>query len=508
MSLRARLVAALVLLMTLGLGVFGGTMYGLYSHSQYDDLRSQLSQSVPLVGVQLARQADVSLPQGFLGTRGQAGRTDGKRPPGGGGHTGGPGYYGHRPGGRGKPPVIVAQGTFGELIGPTGRTLATVEEGKGTSTPHIPSSWLAQKSASYRRVSATSGSSQWLAYLGPRATSGYRVVVAVPTGAVTRALHRLVVIEAIGGASLLLVLSVGAGLVLRRGLSPIEVMASTARRITSGELSQRVEGVPHGTEVGQLASAFNTMLDEIQAAFSQRDATEDRLRQFLADASHELRTPLTSIQGFAELSRLGTDKPHVDQATILRRIEEEAARMRVLVEDLLLLARLDQVRAGERKPVDLAVLAADACSDAVAADPHRPVTLDAAAPVVVLGDRDHLRQALANLVSNALKHTPEGSALEVGARLDQGQAVLAVRDHGAGLDAGALEHAFERFWRRDSARSGTGAGLGLSIVAAVATEHGGRVTAANAPGGGAVFILRLPLALEGERLEAQAQQAA
>ena len=190
----------------------------------------------------------------------------------------------------------------------------------------------------------------------------------------------------------------------------------------------------------------------IQRAFTQRDATEERLRQFLADASHELRTPLTSIQGFAELFRLGTDDPRMSTATIMRRIEEESARMKGLVEDLLLLARLDQVRRSERAPVDLSVLAADACSDAIAADPERPVTLAAPQPVVVLGDAAHLRQALANLATNALRHTPAGTPLEVTVGLGQGYALVEVRDHGPGSTT--------RHWSTPLTGSGEGTGLG------------------------------------------------
>jgi two-component system OmpR family sensor kinase len=167
--------------------------------------------------------------------------------------------------------------------------------------------------------------------------------------------------------------------------------------------------------------------------------------------------------------------------------------MRDLVEDLLLLARLDQTREIERAPVDLAVLAADACSDAVAHAPDRPVTLDAPEPVVVAGDEAHLRQAVANLVTNATRHTPTGTAIEVGAHLEDGAAVVTVRDHGPGLDDEALGHVFDRFWQGDRARSGRGAGLGLSIVAGIAAEHAGTVGAANAPDGGAVFTLRLPV---------------
>jgi two-component system, OmpR family, sensor kinase len=166
--------------------------------------------------------------------------------------------------------------------------------------------------------------------------------------------------------------------------------------------------------------------------------------------------------------------------------------MKTLVEDLLLLARLDQTRPIERTPVDLAVLAADACSDAVAAAPDRPVALDAPEPVMILGDQHHLRQAIANLVTNALRHTPAGTPIEVNARMIDGTATVAVRDHGRGLDDEALAHVFDRFWQADRARVGKGAGLGLAIVAGIAGAHGGAATADNAPGGGALFTLRLP----------------
>jgi two-component system, OmpR family, sensor kinase len=246
------------------------------------------------------------------------------------------------------------------------------------------------------------------------------------------------------------------------------------------------------------------MLDDLEKAFAERDATERRLRQFLADASHELRTPLTSIHGFAELFRLGTREAtapatgeaggagRIDLPVIMRRIEQETERMQALVEDLLLLARLDRTREPASDPVDLAVLAADACTDAVAVDRGRKVTLSAPGPVVVRGDRDHLRQAIGNLVSNAIQHTPAGTPVDVAARTDGDRAVVEVRDHGPGLGEEAARHVFDRFWRADSARVGQGAGLGLAIVAAIAEEHQGTAMAANAPDGGAVFTLRLP----------------
>ena len=498
MTLRLRLVAGLVALMAVGLAIFGFTTYELYSRSQYRQLNSNLQSSVPLVTEQLAQAADVDLPISN-GPGDGLGHSYEQQPPPGASTRGGPSPG--EGGGPGRPIFLVPPGTYGELLDKSGSVLSSIRLPAETSGPDLSVSLLASSRASTLRLSSEKGSAGWLTYIGPRLSNGDRVIVALPTSDVTGSLNRLVLIELLGAVGLLLVLSTGAGLVLRAGLSPLEQMADTAKEIAAGDLAQRVQVGAQGTEVDQLASAFNTMLDQIQRAFVQRDATEERLRQFLADASHELRTPLTSIQGFAELFRLGRDDPRVSTATIMRRIEEESARMRGLVEDLLLLARLDQVRRSERAPVDLSVLAADACSDAIAADPQRPVTLAAPQPVVVLGDTAHLRQALANLVSNALRHTPGGSAIDVAVGLREGYALIEVRDHGPGLDDEALAHAFDRFWQKDRSRTGVGAGLGLAIVAAVAAEHSGDVCAMNAPGGGALFTVRLPLVPKGTELD-------
>lgn len=517
MTLRTRLVAGLFVLMSVGLAIFGVTMYELYSRSQYEQLATDLDHAVPLVTQELANKAGIELPHTTGSPDGGNGPSSGYGPgsgymPGGGGQSGAGGYgtqatntssqdaapggavTGGPPPDHGNSPFLVAPGTYGELLGKSGKPVASVQQESSTAVPKIPASLLAGSGAKDSvHLGSVSGSTGWLADIGPVLSNGDRVVVAWPTTEVTSSLNHLVLIESLGGAALLLILSAGAGFVLSRGLSPLEKMADTAHGIAAGDLSQRVEIKQRSTEVGELAVAFNTMLDEIQRAFSERDATEGRLRQFLADASHELRTPLTSIQGFAELFRLGADNPRVDKATILRRIEEESARMKGLVEDLLLLARLDQVRPAERGQVDISVLAADACSDATAAAPGRPVTLHAPRPVIVLGVEAHLRQALGNLVMNALNHTPPGTPVEVSAAVAGGAAVVTVRDYGPGLDEEALGHVFDRFWQKDPARAGAGAGLGLPIVAAVAAEHDGAVWAANAPGGGAIFTVRLPL---------------
>ena len=478
MTLRLRLVLALLVLVAAGLVTFGVVTYSLYSHSQFQHLDAQIRASQPLIERQLEGET-------------------------GPGTRSGPG-----------PDQSIPPGTYAELVSPAGAVLNSIAFGSGT--PHLPSPLpdpsggarlftvgAAQGSGSFRVLVTRTGAAGAGGpagpfggpFLGGSGTNDNIVVVATPLTEVTTALHRLVLDETGGSLVLLLLLSAGAWLILRRGLRPLEQMASQAGTITAGDLSQRVSPAGGPSEVGQLGLALNTMLDDIEIAFREREATELRLRQFLADASHELRTPLTSIQGFAELFRVSGDNAKVDLPTILRRIEEESARMKVLVEDLLLLARLDQTRPAEHAPVDLAVLAADACSDAVATARDRRVTLDAPDPVVVAGDQGHLRQAIGNLVANAVHHTPDGSPIEVSAHLSGGEAVVAVRDHGHGLDDEALAHAFDRFWQADRARVGKGAGLGLAIVASIATEHGGTASAANAPGGGAVFTLRLPLSL-------------
>jgi two-component system OmpR family sensor kinase len=474
-TLRLRLVLALGLLLAVGLTTFGISTYAFYSHSQYQRLDDQLRNAVPVVTRQLTENTAL------------AGRSGGPEP---GGHSGGP-----PKGPAAGPPVVAPSGTFAQLRDANGGVVNSIQLGASSSQPRLPNDL---PSSQFFTVGSASGSGQWRAYHAPAqglTVTGYTTVVATPTSEVTASLQRLVLIEALAALALLAALSSGSWLILRHGLRPLERMAYTARSINTGDLSQRVTPANGRGEVGQLGLALNSMLGEIEAAFAERQATEQRLRQFLADASHELRTPLTSIQGFAELFRLGADNEHVDQRVIVRRIEEESARMKTLVEDLLLLARLDQPRAAQRVPVDLAVLAADACSDAVAIDPERPITLDAPVPVVVSGDGDHLRQAVTNLVSNALKHTPPGSAIEVGAHVRNGRAVVSVRDHGAGLGADALKHVFDRFWQADRARVGTGSGLGLSITAGIAHEHGGAATAANHPGGGASFTIELPLSL-------------
>ena len=480
MTLRLRLVLALVALTAGGLAVFGVATYTLYARSEYQRLDDQIRASVPALSRQLS-PAGGNEPSGPSNPSNSSNPSSPSSP--------------SSPGGPPAPRVVVPPNTYAELRDAQGTVVDTVQISGSTAQPQLPDPLPSDGQEHTFDAGSASGSGTWRVYVGPTQPPGSgSIVVAVPLAGVTSSLQRLILIEAGAAVVLLVLLGGGSWLILRRGLRPLEQMATSARSITAGDLSRRVEPSDDRGEVGQLGLALNTMLSRIETAFREQEATEQRLRQFLADASHELRTPLTSIQGFAELFRLGADHDHVDQDVIMRRIENEATRMGVLVEDLILLARLDQTRPATRVSVDLTVLAADACSDAVAADPSRTVTLDGPAPVLVDGDEDHLRQAVANLVVNAVRHTPPGTAIDVAARVDGDEAVLVVRDHGGGLDADAATHAFDRFWQADAARAGHGVGLGLSIVAAIAEEHGGRCTAENASDGGARFSLRLPLA--------------
>jgi two-component system OmpR family sensor kinase len=305
---------------------------------------------------------------------------------------------------------------------------------------------------------------------------------------------RLVFLEAVIGLAVLAVLGVVGHVLVRQSLRPLTEVEETAAAIADGDLSRRVpEGDPR-TEVGRLAGALNAMLQQIEGAFRVRAASEQRMRRFLTDASHELRTPLTSIRGFAELYRQGAAGPE-DVPRLMRRIEDEGARMGLLVDDLLLLARLDEERPLARDVVDLVRVAADAVHDARALDPDREVTLDAAEGTYeVVGDEPRLRQVLANLLANALRHTPPGTPVEVRLRAEEAYAVLDVADHGPGLAPEEQERVFERFYRADESRTRAegGAGLGLAIVAALAKAHGGTVAAGTTPGGGATFTVRLP----------------
>jgi two-component system, OmpR family, sensor kinase len=321
-------------------------------------------------------------------------------------------------------------------------------------------------------------------------------VVATSLADVDAAVSRLVMVEVVATGVVLALLALVAFWVVRLGVRPLKAMARTATTVASGaDLSQRVPGARAGTEAGDLGTALNTMLARLEKAFADQQASEERLRRFVADASHELRTPVATIRGYAELYRRGglDDTAQLDQA--MRRTEAEVRRMGDLVDDMLLLARLDQGRPLERGPVDLGVLAVDAAADARAMAPGRPVRASIEEGVVVEGDEHRLRQVVANLVRNAIVHTPPEAAITVAARRRDGRGVVEVRDEGPGMPLEQAARAFERFYRADPgrARDRGGSGLGLAIVRAVAAAHRGTATLVSAPGVGTTVTVEVPL---------------
>jgi len=333
---------------------------------------------------------------------------------------------------------------------------------------------------------------------GPTAQGVF--VVALPLAEMDATLNQLLWLELIVSGAIVIALVLGTWLIVRIGLRPLERMADTAGEIAAGDLSRRVDETDERTEVGRLGRALNVMLTRIETAFRAREESESRLRRFVADASHELRTPLTSIRGYAELFGHGLAERPSDLSTAMRRIDSESTRMAALVDDLLLLARLDQGRPLGREPVDLTRLAADAVQDARVVAAGRTITLLASGPSMIIGDDQRLRQLVGNLVTNAVTHTPPESPIEVTvtslpATPDTALHVrLAVIDHGPGISPDQRAHAFERFWRSDPSRvrSHGGTGLGLSIVAAISEAHGSRVAVTETAGGGATFVIELP----------------
>ena len=374
--------------------------------------------------------------------------------------------------------------------------------------PTVPSSGALVNSGHPFTVSSLQDDGSWRVIARPMADGG-QVLVAQSLSDVDHTVGRLQLLELLIGLGVVIVLAGAGYFVVRRSLRPLTEVEQTAEAIAAGDLSRRVpEGHP-GTEVGRLSAALNAMLGQIERAFHvQRESeqsarrSEEQMRQFVADASHELRTPLTSIRGFAELFRQGAVGDPAELERVMRRIEDEGARMGVLVDDLLLLARLDQRRPLERKSVDLGLLASDAVEDVRMVAPGRPIDLvvDDAEPPVVVGDELRLRQVLGNLLGNALTHTPDDAPIHVRlasrADADGRWAVLEVADEGPGLDQEHAQRVFERFYRVDASRTRAqgGSGLGLSIVAGLAEAHGGRVELDTVPGDGATFRVVLPLA--------------
>ncbi|MBN1530805.1 MAG: HAMP domain-containing histidine kinase [Thermoleophilaceae bacterium] len=466
MSLRARLILTLLALSAAGLVVLAAVTYASQRSFQLERVDDQTRAAEPAVGRALAEENGTT--------------PDRERGPGG-----------RDPAAANLPP-----GTYGVHLdaagSPVGDPVTLSYDATEFPAPDLPGDL---EPGAITTVDAVSGDLQYRVRAARSPDGGY-TAVAIPLQQMEETLERLLLVEGLVIAGVLALLAVLSWLLVRAGLRPLERMGDTAGAIAAGELSHRVEPAEERTEVGRLGLALNGMLDRLDEAFRQREASESRLRRFLADVSHELRTPLASIRGYAELFRLGAASDAEETAKAMRRIEEESARMGVLVEDLLALARVDEVRDRPAEAVDLSELVRDAVADARATDPSRAISADTDGEAIVRGDPGQLRQVLANLMRNALVHTRAGTPVEVHVRGDgAGELELEVRDHGPGLPPDVPPEAlFDRSYRSTPGDGRAGAGLGLAIVAGIVSAHGGSVTATDAPGGGASFAVRLPAA--------------
>jgi two-component system OmpR family sensor kinase len=467
MSLRARLLFVTVGLVTLGLLIADVITYRALSASLSERVDDQLRQAESIAIVALHLQPDAWPAQ--------------------------------------QPPQIIGSGppagTYAAVLDGTGRTLnsQTFPSSEGdAATPTLPGSLPGSVSGGegVTRFEAAADDGTRFRVEAIGAVPGHgTLVVAVPLTEMRATLGRLLAIEAFVTVGVALLAGLLAVWAVRLGLRPLETMGEAAGAIAAGDLSRRVEPADDRTEIGKLGTSLNAMLAQIEVAFDERRASEARLRRFVADASHELRTPLTSIRGYAELFRRGAEERPEDLATSMARIEAEAERMGVLVDDLLLLARLDQGRPLGRERVDVATIVADAVEAAHAIDPDREIEMSASADSAVEGDAGRLRQVVDNLIENARVHTPPGTPTHVDVGREDGAVVVRVTDTGPGMDPVVAERAFDRFYRGDPARARAtgGAGLGLSIVAAIVEAHGGTVEVTNGAPGTSVEV-RLPAA--------------
>ena len=481
-SLRARLLVGIAVLVACGLTAGAVVTYAEQRSFLLDRVGQQVQSAVGPLSFQLG--------------------LDGRRAPNGG-RPRSPEPTPRTPG-QGGPvdgAAVLPPGTFGAVLSRGGRVIRSRTFSYGERSqprPVLPRHFPVSTAGSLRTFTVRSHGASGQSYRAAaiRTFDGRTVLVAVPLREVEQTLHRLIMVELLAGAGVILALIALGAVVIRVGLRPLRRIGQTASEIAAGDLSRRVEPADSDTEVGRLGRSLNEMLGQIETAFAARRDSEDRLRRFLADASHELRTPLAAIRGYAELFRIGAADDPETLARAMSRIESEAIRMGVLVEDLLLLAQLDQVPEPRRALVDLSQLTEQAVDDLRVTAPGREVSLRHADDATVLGDPDQLRQLLANLTRNAVIHTPAGTpvALSVDRRGDE--VVLVVRDYGPGLPADVGQALFERFWRSEGGRSRGrgGAGLGLAIADAIVTAHLGTISADDAPGGGARFVVTLPAA--------------
>jgi two-component system OmpR family sensor kinase len=489
MSLRVRLLALTLVLVAVGLVVSDLVVLGTVR----DQMTNRLDQQLEQVTAPLAHRAG----QHPAGPNSSPFATDNLITPR-----------------RGTAPPGLPSAFEARILAPDGSVLRVMRQpmaatDPGLQLPHFTPEQLAAHAGDAFDVPGQNGDGDdpWRVLILPvsrtapgTSTSPAYVVVGASLDEVYTTVEKLqIAFLVIGGAVLVLLGGVGA-FAVRAGLRPLRRIEQRTAQIAGGDLSRRMPELPTSTEVGRLSLALNGMLDQIETAFAARAASEAKMRRFVADASHELRTPLAGIRGFAELYRMGALRDEADVKRTMGRIEAEAQRLGGLVEDLLMLARLDEERPLDLAPMDLRTLAADALHDLTALDPSRPVSLTgpggtgAPGAAQVLGDEARLRQVVSNLVGNAVKHTPPGTAVRIGVGMVDGSCRLEVADSGPGLTENQAQRVFERFYRVDASRSrhdGGGAGLGLAIAAALIRAHSGELTLETRAGAGAVFSFAL-----------------
>lgn len=526
-SLRARLTGVLLALAAIGLIALSAITWGSqrrFLEQQVDD-RAQSAVRF-IAGQVIEKNRYAAATQSSGGASGAEDPFTAYEDNDADGRVGGP-----PPGGKGRgdlPP-----GTYGQLRTTTGQQIGLAYAQRTLDGERLPAPKLPAK-VTYDKpftVAAVSGNTRYrvVAALSPFSYQGEQTVavVAIPLNSNADQLRNLLIVDGVVILLILTALGFGAARLVGVELAPLEHIAEEADDIAGGKLDRRVPEAAPGTEVGRLGVALNAMLNRIEEAFVERQRSEEKLRQFLSDASHELRTPLASIRGYAELQRTGMLRSDEERAQAVARIEEQAARMGTLVEDLLALARLDEEREHKVELVDLAAIARDAVSDARALDPEREVSFKADGDALVLGDEARLRQVLTNLLGNAVVHTPAGTPISVEVGVDDsttgggtapagpgaasaapawrgaahdGAAATAyvhVDDAGEGVPAEQRDRIFERFHREAGGTARTrgpaGAGLGLAVVRGIVEAQGGTVAVTDAPLGGARFTVTLPL---------------
>ncbi|NUQ90963.1 MAG: HAMP domain-containing histidine kinase [Glycomyces artemisiae] len=386
------------------------------------------------------------------------------------------------------------------LFDSDGQVVAEQQAGTADDPDPLPDISSAPQTGLYFNVASTDGTMTYRVYaqsFAQRATGDiYTFVVATPLTEVQASISTLTRTVLITGVAVAIIGILAAWIITRRGLRVVDHMVADAETVATGHLGHRITVADPRTEMGRLSLALNRMVSRLTDAITQRDRQHERLRQFVADAGHELRTPLTAIGGYVQLYQNGAAAQGEKLDRAMDRIGSENARLAKLVDDLMVLSRLDEEVGGDRELVELAQLAQDAVDDAEVADPTHPVGLLAAEPVTVVANEGQLRQVLVNLLTNARVHTPAGTAIDVSVKAEDGWAVMRVADHGPGIPAEHRQKVFDRFYRADPSRSRAtgGSGLGLSIVSSIVAAHGGLIRLDSAEGEGTAIEVRLPVA--------------